>query len=106
MKEITVTLAQPVMLRGVEVSSVTVRPSTVGDEEDAMQQAIQLKKARNPVTVEMCLLSRVARVPYDVLRSMNGRDYAALRGALNSLNGTAPDGDADPLASLTMPESD
>ncbi|MDE6734943.1 MAG: phage tail assembly protein, partial [Desulfovibrio sp.] len=44
----TVKLAEPIMVGGKEVTEVTLRRSTVGDEEDAMQQAVQLKRGKNP----------------------------------------------------------
>lgn len=108
MNTATVTLREPVQTAGQEVTEVTLRRATVGDEEDAMQQAIQLKRGKNPVTVEMCLFSRVTRLPYDVIRTMNGVDYAALREAHNRLNGFVPDGeepgDAD-AENPTTPEN-
>ncbi len=100
MKEKTVILLEPVSVRGEKKKEIVVRASTVGDEEDAMQRAVQMNKARNPVTVELCLISRVSGIKYDDLRGMNGQDYATLRAALNELNGF-PEGDADPLEMTT-----
>lgn len=107
----TVKLREPIQVGGKEVTEVTLRRSTVGDEEDAMQQAVQLKRGKNPVTVEMCLFARVTRLPYDAIRALHGRDYAAIREAFNDLNGYAPrddDGDADdgnPTTPPTMQET-
>lgn len=83
----TVKLREALQFGGKEVTEVEVRRSTIGDEEDAMQDAVRMKRGKNPLTVEMCLLSRVSRVPYDVLRSMYDPDYVEIRQALNELNG-------------------
>lgn len=91
MKTKTVTLSEPVKVADKEITEVVVRRSTVGDEEDAMQQAVRLKHADNPVTVEVCLMSRVTRLPYDAIRSLHGPDYQKLRHALNVVNGVAED---------------
>lgn len=82
-----ITLKAPVKIAGEEVCEIEVRRSTIGDEEDALQQANKIKRGNNALTVEMCLISRVSKIPYDALRSMNGPDYALLRSALNELNG-------------------
>ena len=58
-----------------------MRASTVGDEEDAMQLAVNMKRSTNPVTVEVSLLSIVTRLPYDAIRGMSGADYGKLRDA-------------------------
>lgn len=95
----TVKLAEPIQMGAKEITEVTLRRSTVGDEEDAMQQAVQLKRGKNPVTVEMFLFAKVTRLTYDAIRSMYGTDYAAIREAFNDLNGYTPpddeEGDAD-----------
>ena len=80
-------LREAIEVGGQTLTVIEVRRSTIGDEEDAMQQAIQLKKGKNPLTVEMCLMARVAKLPYDKIRDMHGQDYAAIRAALNELNG-------------------
>lgn len=91
MQKKTVTLLEPIEVGGKILTEVSIRRSTVGDEEDAMQQAVQLKRAQNAVTVEICLVSKLTRLPYDAVRSMCGQDYAALREALSGLNtGDAP----------------
>lgn len=102
----TVKLLEPIQVGGKEVTEVTLRRSTVGDEEDAMQQAVQLKRGKNAVTVEVCLFSKVTRLPYDAIRSLYGTDYAAIREAFNNLNGyTPPDEDGDAEADPTTPET-
>ena len=90
-KTTTVILSEALEVGGKQISEVIIRRSTVGDEEDAMQQAIQLKRPKNAVTMEMCLMSRLTKLPYDAIRSLCGPDYAALRNALNELNGASPE---------------
>lgn len=103
----TVRLRTPVQAGGKDITEVVVRASTVGDEEDAMQQAVNLQRGSNPVTVEICLLAKVSRLPYDALREMNGFDYAALREALSAVNGltagTEPAGE-NPTETATSPD--
>lgn len=86
MKEKTIDLLEPVTVGGVEMPQVSIRRSTVGDEEDAMEMAIRLKRPKNSVTVEVCMFSKLTKLPYDVVRSMCGQDYTALRDALSELN--------------------
>lgn len=100
-----VKLVEPITVGGKEISEVTVRRSTVGDEEDAMQSAVQLKRGKNPLTVEMCLMARVSKLPYDAVRSMHGPDYAALRQALNELNGVTQEEEFDDGENPMMPEN-
>ena len=105
----TVRLRTPVQVDGKDITEVVVRASTVGDEEDAMQQAVTMQRGSNPVTVEICLLSKVTRLPYDALREMSGPDYAALREALSAVNGrdtadgTDPAGE-DPTGTAASPD--
>lgn len=82
-----VQLKEPLEVAGKTLTEIEVRRSTIGDEEDAMQTAIQLKKGKNPMTVEMCIMARVTRLQYDKIRQMHAQDYAAIRAALNELNG-------------------
>lgn len=84
----TVKLSAPLQVGGKEVWELTVRPSTIGDEEDAMQDAVGMGKATNPLTAEMTLLARIVRVPYDALRGLSSGDYLKLRAAFNAVNGT------------------
>lgn len=89
MKTKHVTLAEPLTVAGKELSEVIVRRSTVGDEEDAMQEAIRLKRGNNNVTVELCLMAKLTRLPYDAIRSMPGPEYQKLKEALNEVNSPA-----------------
>lgn len=82
-----VALSRPIIVNGAEITELTVRPTTVGNEEDAMQMAISMKKAKNPLTVEMCLFAKAAKVPVDALRSMPTSDYVKIRKAVNEVNG-------------------
>lgn len=84
----TVKLSAPLQVGGKDVWELTVRPSTIGDEEDAMQDAVGMGKATNPLTTEMALLARIVRVPYDALRGLSSGDYLKLRDAFNTVNGT------------------
>lgn len=98
----TVVLNEPLNVGGKTIAEVVVRASTVGDEEDAMQLAVDMKRGTNPVTVEVSLLSIVTRLPYDAIRGMRGADYGKLRDALNALNGTGNGGSENP----TPPETE
>lgn len=84
----TVTLSAPIQVGGKDVWELTVRPSTIGDEEDAMQDAVGMHRGNNPLTAEMALLARIVRVPYDALRGLSSGDYLKLRAAFNVVNGT------------------
>ena len=79
----TVSLSAPIRVGGKDVLELTVRPSTIGDEEDAMQDAVGMGKGTNPLTAEMTLLARIVRVPYDALRGLSSGDYLKLRSAFN-----------------------
>lgn len=93
----TVVLNEPLNVGGKTIAEVVVRASTVGDEEDAMQLAVNMKRSTNPVTVEVSLLSIVTRLPYDAIRGMRGADYGKLRDALNELNGAGDGGVENPM---------
>lgn len=97
----TVVLNEPLNIGGKTIVEVVVRASTVGDEEDAMQLAVDMKRSTNPVTVEVSLLSIVTRLPYDAIRGMSGADYGKLRDALNALNGAGNGGAENPTLSET-----
>ena len=84
----TVTLSAPIQVGGKDVLELTVRPSTIGDEEDAMQDAVGIRRGNNPLTAEMALLARIVRVPYDALRGLSSGDYLKLRAAFNAVTGT------------------
>ena len=98
----TVVLNEPLNIGGKTIVEVVVRASTVGDEEDAMQLAVNMKRSTNPVTVEVSLLSIVTRLPYDAIRGMSGADDGKLRDALNARNG-AGDGSVE---NPTPPETE
>ena len=82
----TVALSAPLHVGGKDVWELTLRPSTIGDEEDAMQDAVSMGKATNPLTAEMTLLARITRVPYDALRGLSSGDYLRLRTTFNAVN--------------------
>ena len=55
-------------------------------EAVAVHWAVGMGKATNPLTAEMTLLARIARVPYDALRGLSSGDYLKLRAAFNVVN--------------------
>ena len=76
------TLSAPIIVQGKKTDILTLRRATLGDDEDAMDMAISFNRGNNPVTVELCRLSIVTGVPYDVLRTLDA--------AHNSLRPTKP----------------
>ena len=96
MKMKNVTLSEPLIVGGKELVEITVRRRTVGDEEDAMQEAIRLDRANNSATVELCLMSKLTRLPYDALRSLGRADYRKIKEALALLEGGLENGE-DPM---------
>jgi tryptophan 2,3-dioxygenase len=106
MKEKTISLFEPIVVGGNELHEVTIRRGTVGDEEDAMDMAIRLKRQKNAVTVEVCLIAKLTKLPYDVVRGMYGQDYTALREALSELNGFSANPTMTPETEIGMPEND
>lgn len=81
-------LSAPIVVRGKQTDTITLRRATLGDDEDAMEMAIAFNRGANPVTVELCTLSIVSGVPYDVLRTLDEDDIASLRAAHNTLRPT------------------
>lgn len=79
MKKEIIRLVEPIEIGGKQTGEIEMRASTIGDEEDALQMAIQMKRSANNLTVEMCLYSILTNVPFDKIRMMNSADYAALR---------------------------
>lgn len=86
----TFRLSEPLTVGERQITEVELRRCTIGDEEDAMQAAIRLKKGNNPLTVEMFLMAKSAKLPYDAVRSMGSADYRAMREAMQELNGIPP----------------
>lgn len=84
------TLSAPITVQGKKTDILTLRRATLGDDEDAMDMAISFNRGNNPITVELCTLSIVAGVPYDVLRTLDEDDIGAIRAAHNSLRPTKP----------------
>ena len=76
------TLSAPITVQGKKTDILTLRRATLGDDEDAMDMAISFNRGNNPVTVELCTLSIVTGVPYDVLRTLDEDD---IRGRLHGL---------------------
>ena len=96
-----ITLSAPILVGGRELAEIEVRQTTIGDEEDALQMAINMKRGKNPMTVEMCQFAKATKLPFDALRGMKTGDYLKIRAALNELNsvGEKPEEDENP----TMP---
>ncbi|MFQ6997068.1 phage tail assembly protein [Bilophila wadsworthia] len=84
------TLSAPITVQGKKTDILTLRRATLGDDEDAMDMVISFNRGNNPVTVELCTLSIVTGVPYDVLRTLDEDDIGAIRAAHNSLRPTKP----------------
>lgn len=97
-------LGAPIVVRGKQTETITLRRATLGDDEDAMEMAISLNRGTNPVTVELCTLSIVSGVPYDVLRTLDEDDIAELRAAHNSLRPTKWKEESVENAAATTPE--
>lgn len=98
-------LSAPIVVRGKQTETITLRRATLGDDEDAMEMAIAFNRGTNPVTVELCTLSIVSGVPYDVLRTLDEDDIASLRAAHNALRPTKrAKREEDAPAKATTPE--
>lgn len=97
-------LGAPIVVRGKQIETITLRRATLGDDEDAMEMAISLNRGTNPVTVELCTLSIVSGVPYDVLRTLDEDDIAELRAAHNSLRPTKRKEESVENVAATTPE--
>ena len=83
---ITVTLSKPIRLAGKDVTEVTVRTHTIGDEEDAMQKAVSLKRKDNVLTSDMMMTECATGIPYEVLRGMSPADYMKLQEARSKVD--------------------
>lgn len=82
-----VKLSEPVEVGDKTLTEVEVRRANIGDEEDALQRCIDMKRSKNPLCLELCLFSRLTKIPYDKLRQMHNDDYGKIREAANELNG-------------------
>ena len=94
-------LSEPLLVGGREITEIEVRQTTIGDEEDALQMAINMKRARNPMTTEMAQFSKATKLPFDAIRNLKTADYLKIRAALNELNGLS--GKPEPDENPTMP---
>jgi len=81
-----VTLKEPLTIGGQTFTTIDVRRPCVGDEEDAMEQAISMGRGENRVTLEICLFSILTSIPYDKLRGMDAEDYTAIRKAADAVS--------------------
>lgn len=92
MNKTTVTLSRPITVGGVSTAQITLREPTVGTEEDSLNIAIGLGRENNPITAEICAVSMLSGVPYDVLRQLSPLDYDKLRRAYHDyIRPTQPD---------------
>ncbi len=101
-------LSTPIVVQGKKTETITLRRATLGDDEDAMEMALALGRGSNAITVELCTLSIVSGVPYDVLRTLDEEDIATLRAAHASLRPTKPKSEEQDGAveTATMPAKD
>lgn len=79
----------PITVNGQKWASVTMRPSTMGDEEDAQVMALENASAA-PLTQEMFLFSVLTGIPYDDMRAIPPYQYRILRAAYDELNKPRP----------------
>ena len=88
----TVVFDKPVMVAGKPLEKVVMATPTIGVEEDAMDLAISLGRAKNPLTSEMCMFSKLTGIPYDALRTLPSYEMEKLRRAYDYVNAplTAP----------------
>lgn len=98
MKEIT--FNPPITVNGKKLSTITLRQSTVGDEEDAQVLALTVAAASEqipvPLTSEICLFATLTGISYDDIRRLRPHEYALLRQAydeVNSVRPTEPEGE-------------
>lgn len=80
-KELTIHLVNPITLKGVPVSQLTMREPSMAEEEDSMAMAIDMGRGQNPLTNEMFMYSLLCSIPYDAIRVMKSVDYHKLRSA-------------------------
>lgn len=81
-----VVLREPLTIGGQRYTSIDVRRPCVGDEEDAMEQALAMGRGENRVTMELCLYSLLTQIPYDQLRTMDADDYRNIRDAVRDVS--------------------
>lgn len=75
----SIILCEPVSFGGKTYTSLDMRRPTMGDEEDAVDQAITLGKGDNQVTVELCLVGLIVGAAYDDMRRLPTAVYKQLR---------------------------
>ncbi|MDL2279068.1 phage tail assembly protein [Desulfovibrio sp. OttesenSCG-928-G11] len=85
-----ITLSAPLIVGGKPHPALSIRASTVGDEEDAQALAVNLGRPEVPLTTELCLFSIVTDVSYDDLRALPTSDYEKLRAAYKRVNRPRP----------------
>jgi hypothetical protein len=88
MKEVI--LSKPIRSGDKMLTSLTVRASTVGDEEDAQVMAVDMGRPLAIMTSELCLFAVLTGVSYDDLRAVSSNDWDKLRKAYNEVNRVRP----------------
>jgi len=83
-------LDKPLKVGGAELAKLSVRASTVGDEEDAQAMAADMGRANVPLTAELYLFSVITGVAYDDLRLLSAVDYEKIRKAYREVNQPGP----------------
>lgn len=82
LREERIELKNPVEKKaGQMVTELTLRRPTVGDEEDAMDNAILLGKENNRITLEICTYAKLTGLKYETLRTMDPDDFVKIRNA-------------------------
>ena len=82
----SITLEKPLEVGGKRHCTLNMRPATIGDEEDAQVMAVDMGKGGVSMTMELCLFSIVAGVPYDDIRALPPYELRKLRAAYDELN--------------------
>lgn len=79
----TITLDNPLRLKGGDVFELEMKEPTMAEEEDSMALAVDMGRGNVPLTNEMCMYSLLCNVPYESVRTMTSADYEKLRRAYN-----------------------
>ena len=83
MRTVTITLDNPLRLKGADVFELEMKEPTMAEEEDSMALAVEMGRGNVPLTNEMCMYSLLCGVPYETIRAMISADYEKLRRAYN-----------------------
>jgi len=90
--KLQITLSSPVKFQGVELTSLTMRESTILDE------LAMSKSAKTPAEVEVHTLASLCEVTPEVIQQLTSRDHKRLITAFKQLNEEqAPESFISPL---------